>query len=604
MTQSAMSWYAPVPAHPGVQGWQPHLPRMARWLSAVLPVALLLGLVVGVAAIVPAPPVPTPVERHLPADGAVRWIGENAGDGVWQVTAARREAAVAHAMVSLRARTQLRELGLTARPAGRWLVVDALRPDVTGALVSFSYQLTGTGAALVAVEGSQSWSVFHPGLPMLDDRLLAGGTVHWQGGLSISGDRGMPAFTGPAEAEVRGEAVAGSPDCRRIVATIRTAGSSSETGTTWCAGSNPGWAGSSDGNGYGFDRPSGRPAIPTPDLTPAVDLAPSNGRAKQVRTFRGVGGVLLQYHAPTASQVLRLRDQVVLVDINGDLQVWGPLEAQDPQFSDYFLLWRGRPGSAVRAITQLGDLLVVGTTAGRLIAYTRTGWVLWEVDLDDAATNLRAWDDQLLVTDADGGVQLLDALTGRSRWTAERDNLVGQPTATTRGGRGFVGLQTPFGVEVVDLARDTSWTARVETRESQAGLTGGALVVRQGNWLVARDVATGEERWTRLVPPRTRMVFTATALVLHSPESVTGIGPDGTTLWSAPATGGVLVDAAGTVLVYGNGLLFRGANGSEQRWALRSDLRPPVTGSFAVTARGVLALHRDSEFATQWWEYS
>lgn|GEM_PF-5554387 len=572
----------------------------------MLPALLVLGLAVGVQPVVPresaATATPTASQGYLPADGAVRWIRENPGDGVWQVTAARREAPKAYAMVSLRARTQLAELGRSQDTAGQWLVIDALRPDVAGALVTFSYDLTPTGPALVAVESSQSWSVFQPGLPMLDDRLLAGQTVSWQGGMSISGDRGMPSYTGEATAEVNAETVDGRPECRRVVATITVSGSVSRTGTTWCSGDEPGWAGSSDGNGYGFDIAADRPAS-APDLSANPAPAALAGRSRKVRTFRGVGGVLLEYVTPTASQLMRVRDRVVLVDINGDMEGWAPLEEQDPAYSDYYLAWRARPGSAVRAIAQQGDLVFVGTTAGRLLAYDFAGRVVWETQLEDAAVNVQPWGDHVLVTDADGGVQILDGATGAESWSTERDNLIGAPMLTTQPAPGLLGLQTPFGIEVIDIETLRSWTARVDERGSQAGLTSGLLVVRQGNWLVARDAATGTERWTLLIPPRTRMAIAPNSLVLSSPDVVTGLAPDGSIRWTAPPTGSVLTGNAGTLLVYSNGLLFQGADGAT-RWTFAADLRAPVTGSIALTARGVIVLHRDASFGTQWWEYA
>lgn len=157
------------------------------------------------------------------------------------------------------------------------------------------------------------------------------------------------------------------------------------------------------------------------------------------------------------------------------------------------------PGGDVTAVGAVGELLVLGTTQRRVVAYTADGVRRWSAPIGDVlvAPPIAGADGTVLVAGLDGRVRSLDAATGEEEWSAaasadgiqQLTSLGGQAIALDRAGR-IVALSAADGA--------IRWS-REEEHVDTLSAAGDAVYVARDNGLLRLDAATGAPVWSALI---------------------------------------------------------------------------------------------------------
>jgi outer membrane protein assembly factor BamB len=179
--------------------------------------------------------------------------------------------------------------------------------------------------------------------------------------------------------------------------------------------------------------------------------------------------------------------------------------------------WRADVKQVTHYAPALGTRIVVVSADDRFVAFERSsGARRWEAPVGEHAAGAvltRVDSDPIaLVTTERGLVVAVDGRTGEARWSAQLPgDIWAAPAADATAGAGAVlwageERETVSRVRVFDLATGAArWESAVEPGASAPVIHDGLVVVGEGNGnfaarVVARDVATGTERWSVPAP--------------------------------------------------------------------------------------------------------
>lgn len=529
-----------------------------------------------------------PVAGFLPAQPTSTGHADRRG-GVWQVSQGRLAAGDAWTGLSLPARRLLGAEPDRSWARGDWFTLDGL--DRANLQSSLDFQVDRNAVLLRAITTPDTSLVFSPGVPVLTEGLVAGGTADWTGQLGRDAAE-------PTSATVRVSGGVGVPQAGCVQAIVAI-GEASET-FAFCPGQGVvAWASDPAGTGFSNDRLS-QPAASAVDEVPAAQ--PVGGEPRQVRFFRQVAGQYREQLAPEGSRAAWAADQVVVADTAGRLSAWRPqTDVAGEASALYVLRWRAQPGGSVRGIAADEAITVVGTTERALIAYDAVGRVQWRHDLPDAVTQVAARDGYVVAVDAGGGLHAHHAASGEQAWQA--DDVTGL-LGLSGGNQGTVVVDRDGEVAVLDLATGRELWATDADDGVQAVPFGSSVALLQGNWLVVRHRDTASVQWVRAVASDSLLSTIGTSLLLSEPHAAQILDAAGAVQWrsegdlpSAIASpGGRLIGIAADAR-----LIVAGAGAPTVSWTFPAGARrPDITP--VLGDRGVLAYQLVGERFT-WWEY-
>jgi len=266
--------------------------------------------------------------------------------------------------------------------------------------------------------------------------------------------------------------------------------------------------------------------------------------------------------------------------------------------------WRGRDGNATAAESLLP------------VHWSTSEGVRWKVPLPGSGSSSPiTWGKRVFVTSAEHAgtarrLHALDLTTGAMLWTVELEDDFPEPTNVLTGhaaatpvtdGRHVVAFFGNAGVVCCDLDGHELWRKRFDYFDTELGLASSPILDgdhvilvcdHDGNrfqdfdsFLVALDVATGEERWRADRPKLYRSWSTpilvpagdgARELVVNAQDELRGYDPrDGSQLWNV--TGMTLWVAPSPV--FAQGLIFATSGRDGPAMAVRPGGRGDVTES-------------------------
>jgi outer membrane protein assembly factor BamB len=209
--------------------------------------------------------------------------------------------------------------------------------------------------------------------------------------------------------------------------------------------------------------------------------------------------------------------------------------------------WRVHPGGSILSVAAFGDLLLVGTSERRLVAYSAGGVRLWQQDLAEIAPTpaARVDDDDAVLVDLGGTVRRFALATGAVRWQRSLTADVNRAPAV---GAGLVVVADRGGtVTALDAGNGAPrWTADLAAQ----GLLvlAGTVAVVQDQVLHGLEVGTGRHRFVRAYRGGfTDLHAVAGRVALASKEETLLMDPDGSRPRTLP--GYLALTAAGAHLV-------------------------------------------------------
>lgn len=448
----------------------------------------------------------------------------------------------------------------------RWLraTVNSYGPDPRP--LSLSLPIIGDTVTLIGERGATGFTLYQRPWEVLSPRLLTGRRVPIDGSLlhdgseeRVTGSIGVTAsgwidgcLDSTAEWSVTGRSgtqrrtlvfCPAAADAPAGIAGLVTESGGQPTGAVW-AGETP----VPPGDPTGVLEP--RPAWTDP---PAIDRLTF---AEEVAGLRPLGDPSEYFGALTDGTL-------VTVERSGDVLGSRRIPGTDPSAEGttrYVLQWRARPGGVITAIRAVGSMVVVATTAKRLVGYGGDGRRLWTVPLGDVVSGLDAQDGRLLVRTVDGTVRLIELGSGTVRWEERVD---GEPLRSSALA-GPVAVALTRDGELVALGRSDGkerWKAEDEGSRA-AGVIGTELILQVGpDRILGRSAADGSVRWS--VPARGFVLGSWTTSgddpigIVATTAGVRGYDAAGRVRWQRPP--------ADTVAVAGDLVVLATATGAELR---------------------------------------
>ncbi|MFT4605784.1 MAG: outer membrane protein assembly factor BamB [Rhodothermales bacterium] len=232
----------------------------------------------------------------------------------------------------------------------------------------------------------------------------------------------------------------------------------------------------------------------------------------------------------------------------------------------------------------------------------RGGKSVWHRDLPRVKSGLLAYGDAVLVADMDGGVRLIDELTGDDRWTFEDPDGAAARADPLMAADRFVVIHEDGTARAFDPATgDVAWETELGTPVYASPAASGSMVyvpTTQGK-LLAVDARTGRVSW-RFDTNNTQLKIASPSIAGDtiyfgsSDGSVRAISTEfGASKWRAKLPGGVsaqVLVAGGYVYVgtMQNRLVALDFETGGEIWS--TDLRGRVKSSMAVAGDGILVL--------------
>lgn len=265
----------------------------------------------------------------------------------------------------------------------------------------------------------------------------------------------------------------------------------------WCTGEGIVASNGSLGDAaYSVSTEDGRRPVPAPDNARARTPDTSGitgwrlGRLSAEEGDDTFGSETMQAFPEQAPVVTTLGCIVFGSAITTDLVGLIPLET-----GTYWLHWWVRPAGRILSVAAFGRTVVVTTSERRMMAYAPGGRLLWSVHLDDVALAppVRVSGDRLAVASVRGVLSVRSAVDGHLVWSHRIPHGVARPLASD--GSVVAAVDDQRGLHVLDAHTGRErWTTEV-------GLTGGQLAVSAGRTVVvssavdAYDNRTGRLVW-------------------------------------------------------------------------------------------------------------
>ncbi len=362
--------------------------------------------------------------------------------------------------------------------------------------------VTDQGIATLGTVHTTAWALYHPGRTDIPADPQVGRTWSQQGLLRTQTDEALQWTS-------QGEVLAGTQaGCLRFrISETWSNGHQQTNDLERCPG-------------RGIVADHGRGLMPIPgrvgDL-PEINLTPTSTAPTSLTPQR----LTVKHTGQTTSPIVSAAPVVMNGAIALVNRSTGNLMVGVARGDQLTVLWERHPGGASLTLTGFGDLVVVGTTQRRLIAYTTVGHRVWEQATDDVVTHALAVSPQrLLALTATGTVTVHDVMTGQVVWTR-------------------------------DLGTD---------RQSRPTLWGDTVVIPFEESLWVLDVRTGETRTQRHLPSGVDFA-TATpdgVLLYDNSGHLALLGYDGRLRWetviaSARYRDGALVGDSSAVVVSEDG---------------------------------------------------
>lgn len=219
--------------------------------------------------------------------------------------------------------------------------------------------------------------------------------------------------------------------------------------------------------------------------------------------------------------------------------------------------WSAHPGGTVTAFGRFGEVTVAATTLRRLVGYDDTGLRRWQLELEDvvARTPVRLDATGVVVAEQSGGLTALDVTTGAVRWRAAggadvrvAPQLCGDLVLTLDATPRLVARDAATG--------EQRWESRLAEHADVLACDATTVVVTDSefDWH-GFAVADGAPRWTVRGPAAVHHAVVAQETVVLS--SSTGVQArstaDGALRWQHPVAASALVAGGGHVALVGDG---------------------------------------------------
>lgn len=207
--------------------------------------------------------------------------------------------------------------------------------------------------------------------------------------------------------------------------------------------------------------------------------------------------------------------------------------------------WSYDVGDDVAApVAVIGDMVVLASHHGKVIALDADGERRWEGSLSDGSTLSMAFerpvasDGLVIVSGQDTGLHAFDVETGRVAW---RYRGLGQHTTGAQAASGRVFVAGSRGVAALNARTGHPLWTRPQDASTPA-LAGDTVITHQEKRLVGLDARTGEQRWSlpddgSTVVVKGRVLYRATNSHRSDRELSATDLTTGENLWTAPSKG-------------------------------------------------------------------
>lgn len=258
--------------------------------------------------------------------------------------------------------------------------------------------------------------------------------------------------------------------------------------------------------------------LKVPQPTPAVVEAPT--------PLTVTGSIGIEVKTPTVHQPVALGDGVLINHLESHQLVFiQPMDAQTWQIG-----WSRRPGTDVTAMLGVGELAVVGTSEGKLVAYSTQGTWQWEADAGDVVTGIsRVDDDTAAVITANGALRLYDVGTGELEQDVSTSEGVNQLTGIPGQVPGAAGISDS---QLTLLAGDTAQQIGLPDTASSVTAASERLIVSTATRLLSYTL-DGELAWDQPLPDAClQLAVDDETIVCRSSEALSAHSlTDGHQLW-------------------------------------------------------------------------
>ncbi len=320
-------------------------------------------------------------------------------------------------------------------------------------------------------------------------------------------------------------ATAGAGGCLQVQGSVqyRRGGASStrsryRLSRTWCPGrglvseSTTGDDGSQttsiDGSAEVLNAAAGTRTAPS---SPAAELSDStrewndpagwtNRPVGVVSSSPGFGPAPMVDFAAFAAPAVTRTDMLLRATIPGDDLVGIRPPANSTSTGDWVSDVRMHPGGQILTLAAFGDLVLVSTTARRLVGYSSTGFRLWQRDLSDLIRDppVRVDTDHVAAVTTTGFVMELDLRTGRSVWSAAVGADVEVQVAADRSVVAVA--DRSGGLTCFDAATGRRRWSRSAGSVERLLIDGDLVLAGGSDQVDAYGAAVGELRWRIVVP--------------------------------------------------------------------------------------------------------
>lgn len=564
---------------------RPPRPRRARRWPATAGVALTALVIAASTLAMTRDTAPAP--RHaaaalLGADGHVELLAQ----GTDRLTTL--ETADLPGVRALRAGPQsFLSTGYTADETnGRhWLRLSRVNRGPSGYLdrADTLYALDATGLVGHVNDNGDRYVSFRPGLLELPADVHAGSTWQSSGtmfsGKNISVDGSVPyAYAASAQP------ASSFPGCLTVIGRLTLGTQAIDSSTTWCPGRGIVAETDSDGSRVAVDA---FPAWADPRAT-AATTGEAPARSLAAASLVTVPSVTLPLTPePASPPTFGLRAGVVASRTSPD--VIGFRVAP----TGITRAWRAAPGGIAFVQGTFGDVTVVGTTAGRLVAFDADGQRLWQADTTEVPIRhpfVRLDQTTMVATFVDGRVAAYDLRTGAVRWENHVQADLQLPPVVADG---RVIVVTP-GRDVIAYDAGSGavqWRTEVpDAAETLAAGNGEVFVSAQVQGRIyALDGSTGDLRWEWIDhEDRLQLIPAGGRLIVIGETSVYALDASGNRqVWRVPITGRAALAGDQLVLVGDTDVTALALDGRQVgHWPLPNRPRRPESTWVSVAADG------------------
>lgn len=546
---------------------------------ALVWLALIATVLAGSAAIAMADQAPSDgarnrAETYLPADGSAVLL--EYGDGSSWIVESAYATGVRFLLQqpSLAGEHQLTRFATLGQDPSQARFFRETWADVAGdsAQITALYQLDADGVRLLTISGGPNGFSFDPGVLVLPADVASGST--W----SSEGDA-LPQDLYTYES--RGSAVAGDDGClvvdlelnysdpvagQQVLATTQT--------TTWCPGigvtqetfSSNGEPGSTRSTPFEQRTLQASSTALRPDLSGYATWAAAP--LPMVLRDPLFGDSTLP--GTTDATAVVLASGIAAFNTGSDVVAYRLGE------SEAVRSWIARPGGDIVRMAALGDVLLVGTTERRVRAYDSLGRRGWTAEFSDVlgATPVADGAGGAVLVALDGEVRRLRLDNGEQLWSVSLGADTELTPAVADGAVYAVDRSGTLHALSLDDG-STLWTANVTKPAAVAATSDTVFVITDDGGLYTWDASTGALGWWDSIPGiPDALVAQPDRVVVQGTEGTQAYEPDGTRLWTSPASGGLLTDGNLFVVLESEFAVLLDSDGTELgRWPVdREDL--------------------------------